>query len=461
MVRVINQETYNEVVKENIEEFSMTPEEAIDDAIKQFEAQGVDLSNVIKDLILCDDRDLVKTCLDNLRSSIEEKNSEIVPEVLEKLKTELDKDIARRIHASNLGGYKILLDLIKEFKDDVTVVRPALRTMTSLMTGHPDLLDEAGVTLQMEILDKQHDVPTLQLLLRWMRECCIKHELNRQTIFNANALEKIKRILMREDATGQELRDACAVCRALVLDDDIRHEYGKAYEHATAIARDTLDVITSLLSRFKTDRAVVGDLMLTLASLIVRNEFCQSVEDAGGLKFILDVMVDHPDTEKLNWQALKLLKALAGNDYVKSHIVTSGGAPLIVSVISRFKGSETVVSSGLACISALTLRSPSNAGVFYDCGASTVIIDSIKTYPKSINVLKQACWAIRNMSVRNNMESQEFVQQGVEELLINAMKTHGLELENDVKAALRDLGLKVDLKERWVGKGIALSNDRN
>lgn len=39
MVRVISQETYNEVVNENIEQFSMTPKEAIEDAVQQFEAQ--------------------------------------------------------------------------------------------------------------------------------------------------------------------------------------------------------------------------------------------------------------------------------------------------------------------------------------------------------------------------------------------------------------------------------------
>lgn len=39
MVRVIKQETYDEVVKENIEELEMSPEDAIEDAIKQFEAQ--------------------------------------------------------------------------------------------------------------------------------------------------------------------------------------------------------------------------------------------------------------------------------------------------------------------------------------------------------------------------------------------------------------------------------------
>lgn len=95
---------------------------------------------------------------------------------------------------------------------------------------------------------------------------------------------------------------------------------------------------------FKKDTKVVGDLMITLAALIVRNEFCQEVEDAGGLKFILDIMTDYPDSEKLNWQALKLLKALAGNDNVKSHIVTSGCAPLIVSAISRMKVNLYVIN---------------------------------------------------------------------------------------------------------------------
>lgn len=87
--------------------------------------------------------------------------------------------------------------------------------------------------------------------------------------------------------------------------------------------------------------------MITLAALVVRNEFCQEVEDAGGLKFILDIMTEYPDSEKLNWQALKLLKALGGNDNVKSHIVTSGCAPLIVSAISRMKVSLYVSRSNI------------------------------------------------------------------------------------------------------------------
>ena len=39
MVRVINQETFDSVVKENMEEFDMSKEEAVKEAKEQFEAQ--------------------------------------------------------------------------------------------------------------------------------------------------------------------------------------------------------------------------------------------------------------------------------------------------------------------------------------------------------------------------------------------------------------------------------------
>ncbi|KMQ92003.1 armadillo repeat-containing protein 6-like protein [Lasius niger] len=403
----ITQEAYDEEIKELIEGLGLTEEEAVEDAIKCFEMKGIDLSNIITDLVLEDKYKQIVKCLEQLTRAMNDKSYECVPETLQELRTELDKDIRYKVFA-----------------------------------------------------ERHHDVATLQCLLHWIRECCIKHELNRQKIFDTNIFEKLKKILVRENVGAHEIKDACSVIRALILDDDIRHEYGKAHEHATIMAKGALDVLTELLTRFKKDTKVIGDLMITLASLIVRNEFCQEVEDAGGLKFILDIMTDYPDSEKLNWQALKLLKALAGNDTVKSHIVTSGCAPLIVSVISRMKRSENIVTAGLGCISALSLRSTSNSGVFYDCGAAQVIVDAMKAYPNNVNVLKQASWAIRNMSVRNRSESKEFLAYGVEEVLRDALRLHGPKLEDNLKAALRDLGLKVDLKERWTGKNVGVSNER-
>jgi hypothetical protein len=44
--RRITQETFDDVVKENIDEFDMEPKDALLDAINQFGKQGVDLSNI-------------------------------------------------------------------------------------------------------------------------------------------------------------------------------------------------------------------------------------------------------------------------------------------------------------------------------------------------------------------------------------------------------------------------------
>lgn len=39
------------------------------------------------------------------------------------------------------------------------------------------------------------------------------------------------------------------------------------------------------------DKSIFSDLLLTIAALSVRHEFCMQVEEAGGLKFINDGMV--------------------------------------------------------------------------------------------------------------------------------------------------------------------------
>jgi hypothetical protein len=47
--RRITQETFDEVVRENMEEFGMGRPEAVADAVTQFQTQGVELANIVKD----------------------------------------------------------------------------------------------------------------------------------------------------------------------------------------------------------------------------------------------------------------------------------------------------------------------------------------------------------------------------------------------------------------------------
>ncbi len=46
MVRVISQETFDAVVRENVDDLGMAQDEAVKDAVEQFKAQGMELSNI-------------------------------------------------------------------------------------------------------------------------------------------------------------------------------------------------------------------------------------------------------------------------------------------------------------------------------------------------------------------------------------------------------------------------------
>lgn len=48
---------------------------------------------------------------------------------------------------------------------------------------------------------------------------------------------------------------------------------------------------TLSFSEFKKEQELIGELMLTIASLTVRNELCLVVETAGGLQFTMELMV--------------------------------------------------------------------------------------------------------------------------------------------------------------------------
>lgn len=85
MAKVISQETYDEVIKENIIEFSMSVDESREETIKQFEAQGINLANIIKDLNINETtgQPVLNESIDLLKNHLEKTNL-LEPKELEK-----------------------------------------------------------------------------------------------------------------------------------------------------------------------------------------------------------------------------------------------------------------------------------------------------------------------------------------------------------------------------------------
>lgn len=101
MAKVISQETFDDVVKENIVEFSMSPEEAKKETVSQFEAQGINLANIVKDLSINDEtgRPILNETIERLKEISFETHldHEEVPKLLDSIASETAKSVAHRV----------------------------------------------------------------------------------------------------------------------------------------------------------------------------------------------------------------------------------------------------------------------------------------------------------------------------------------------------------------------------
>ncbi|KAJ8925485.1 hypothetical protein NQ315_009323 [Exocentrus adspersus] len=455
MVLVISQETFNAAVQENIEDLGLSPEEAVREAVVQFESQGVDLSTIMKELAL-EPKSFgeVEECLKQLNTLSKSKAPPAkIIEQLNALKEQCEKGIQYKVFAGQHGAYTLLLDIFTNH-NDLDLKRYCVKTLVSLMSKQPDLLDHRGIEIIISLLEKDEDIELKRLTLRWTKECCILHEKNRQDIFNANILERLKAML--HEGTTDLLREVMAVCRALVLDDDVRVEFGKSHEHARVIASECLCLLTGLFSRLKDDETLLSELIQTICVLMVRTEFCKKVSDAGGLELIAEAMKNSGKSQKVVKQCFKLLKALAGNDHCKTVMLQRDLAPLIVAALQQNKSYTQVVTAGLSSVAAICLRCPDNSTILFQANIPEVIVDIMKSHPNDKQIQRTGSWAIRNMVSRSQYQCQTFINLGIEDLLHSNLKKFK-DIEYDTKSALRDLGCKVDLKEEWTGKGGALN----
>jgi hypothetical protein len=214
--------------------------------------QGVDLSNIIKEAAMSSVPDMSRSkltlSLDNIGTLMKEptgKEKDIIKE-LQAINDECDKSIAHRVFAGSLGAYSVLVDVMEKFQSVSEVASEALSTITALMSGNPDLLDRQGIEIIINYLDNQKSVDIQKKVLEWAKVCCIRHEQNRQDIFRMKILPRLK-TLLHSDAAPVIVREVCGVTRALVLDDDIRVQYGRSHDHAKELALEILCALTDLL----------------------------------------------------------------------------------------------------------------------------------------------------------------------------------------------------------------------
>ncbi|KAF1383950.1 hypothetical protein PFLUV_G00137150 [Perca fluviatilis] len=459
--RRITQETFDAVVRENMEEFEMGPDEALNEAVEQFESQGVDLSYIVKAVaaVSSDDKQeeqshKVLQALDSLRIGKDSASVKEVTADIKRFTEHCSLEFAQRYLAAQKDAYPVILSYCQKSVEEQEAVLTALAALAALTDGQPDLLDAEGQRFLLNVLKKyEADSSVLRVAICTVRHCCLKHEQNRQDLVKGGVLPLLTGATAQHSGCAELVKEASAALRIMTFDDDIRVPFGQAHEHAKMIVlqHNGLKVLIESAKAHLGNTSVLRELCATLSHLAVRNEFCQDICDLGGLKLIMTLLAESYETPELVRQVLSAIRAIAGNDDVKDAVVNAGGVELIVIAMNKHMNISAVCEQGCACLSVLALRKPNNCKVIMENGGALAALQAMKTHTDKVNVQKQACMLLRNLVSHMSNLSQPILEMGAEALITQALQTH--EDCGDVgKAALRDLGCHVELRELWTGK---------
>ncbi|XP_034411038.1 armadillo repeat-containing protein 6 [Cyclopterus lumpus] len=465
--RRITQETFDAAVKENMEEFEMDSAEALREAVEQYESQGVNLRYIVKavPVVSFDDKQEEPThevlkALESLRTGKDSTGLKDVTEDLKRFTVQCSLGFAQRYLAAQKDAYPVILSYCKKSVEEQEAVLTALTALAVLTDGQPDLMDAEGQKFLLDVLKKHKaDSSVMRAAITTVRHCCLKHEQNRQSLVKGGVLPLLTGAITQHSGCAELIKVASAALRVMTFDDDVRVTFGNSHEHAKIIVleHNGLKVLVDAAKAHFDNTSVLSELCATLSRLAVRNEFCQEICDLGGLKLIMTLLADSYEKPELVRQVLSAIQAVAGNDDVKDAVVDSGGVQLIVIAMNRHMNNSSVCEHGCACLSVLALRKPANCKVIMENGGALAAVQAMKTHKDAVNVQKQACMVMRNLVGRMSDLSKPILEMGAEALITEALKTHQ-DCGDVGKAALRDLGCQVELKELWTGKHGSLTN---
>lgn len=217
------------------------------------------------------------------------KDSEVqeLEKCLKQLGDECQKSVPHRVLAAKHHANEILLQLLNQQLNESTnesfisrseeFICILLETLNKLYNKQPDIFNAFALSIMLQLLDvnitkcSMKQLPDecienqdangirmmspfveeqiLGLCLQLLQKVGIMHEINRQNIFAADIVKYLQNCIQLATKLQRThiLRESLGLCRVLVLDDDIRVEFGCAHEHARQLASVLIVELTELL----------------------------------------------------------------------------------------------------------------------------------------------------------------------------------------------------------------------
>ncbi|NWH96412.1 ARMC6 protein, partial [Aegithalos caudatus] len=295
----IAQETFDDAVQENITEFEMDPEEAVREAVLQFESQGVDLSNIVKALRPPASENgqrqkhQILLTLDSLSRAVAEADMAELPEQLSSFAAQLREQLASRYLAGQKGAYAVLLRACQLAAGD----RAALPVMTldddiRAPFGHAHdharmiVLENDGLRVLIEAAKAFRDNPgVLSELCATLSRLSVRNEFC-QDIVDLGGLNFMVTLLADCMEHPDVVRQVLSALRALAGNDDVKD---------AIVGAGATELIVLALSRHLGSAQVCEQACAALCMLALRKPHnCSVIMESGGALAALQAMKAHP-----------------------------------------------------------------------------------------------------------------------------------------------------------------------
>nr|XP_039248706.1 armadillo repeat-containing protein 6-like [Styela clava] len=457
VLKTISQETFDGVVRENLEEFEMPPEEALSDAIQQFKSQGVNINIIIKEVPQDGKHKVISLILslsDKVKDDNWEKDSTKLP--LLELADELSQDLSKRYQACKATNVTDVLFRCCTMSTEKSCHQlESFKAFSALVNGQPDEATNEHIQFFISNLRECQCASTAEVLCTIFMRISTMQEINRQALVKCGIINILMQSMEKFIDHVNVVRECCGALRALTLDDDVRVPFGQSHEHSKLMVteHDGLQRFVKALKEHHSDPTIAKEVTSTLSKLMVRNEYCQDFIDLQGFDVLKNMVICHTKNSGVIKQSIDLLQAISRNDDVKIYLMKNGVVDMLLPVLEKYIANPSICESSFAALTTVSLRNPTHSKIIIDSKLSPIIVQAMKVHGKHAGVQRESCMLIRNLVARTREYSPVFIDLGVEELIRSARKHHTSALDDQAKAALRDLDLDVDLKTPWVGAG--------
>jgi len=487
----ISQETFDSAVQENIDEFDMEPEEALADAISQFETQGVNLSNVVKRVpgAAAEDDPAAVVALREIKAALEaaadaddaeEETLELayggglmkvtfmkvdgdtavkLAEQSGELRTACQKDKEQLSLVTLNGAVDALVSAALAVLNTAAALPPILEAL-AVMLHDPEgreQLGQRGIAALTSVIRRHTtDAGVVRGGMHACRAAMLVHENHRQQFVVAAKLLKLVAPAMvhfKDDAPT--FLAVCGALRATTLADDARARTSKGLEHAKAAME--LKVAPLLLDAAKgpvgqSAPAALAEILATLSRLAATDQICSQLSNLNALPLVITELGKHMTDAGVAKQACFFLASISGNDACKGLIVDGYGHVAIIQAMLLHPNNAGMQTDAVSALGNMCLRMPDNCTAIAEADGLPAIVQAFSQHVGYTRMHSKGPLCIRNLVGRNPELTPTLLELGVEATLREVMAKYADGyVHNMTKAALREMHCDVHLKESFQG----------